>query len=578
MEGVQNDMTDKLTDYRCGCRPLPETYKLWPLYGAGFENLGRDGQPIEAPMPEYGPDQLLVRHDTNSLCFSDVKVIRAGQDHPRIFRDMGKEPVVLGHEVSMTVVGVGEDLKDQYSLGDRFIVQADIYVDGVNLAYGYMIQGAMSQYTVIDQRVLNGDHGNYLIPVQPETGYSETSLTEPWACVVTAYNLHYRDALKPGGTTWVIGAGGSDERQYTISDGFDESAHPARLLLTDVPADFASWLRERAESLGVEVVDVLDVASPPVDEIDDIILLGSDADLVEAASPRLAFLGIVAIAADGPFARKLNIDVGRIHYNRWLYIGGTGTDIARIYADVPARSELKPGGRAWFVGAGGPMGHMHVQRAIEMADGPSVVVCTDISELRLNDLCTAFSPDAEAKGIDFVCLNPLDKAAYDTGMARFKDEGFDDIVVMAPVPFVIADAATWLKPGGVMNVFAGVPRGTIAQLDLNDVCFRDARHIGHSGLTTEDMRTALGLVETGALSPNRLVSAIGSIDAAKDGWQAVADAVFPGKVVIYLHIKDLPLTPVTELADRLPSVHAKLRNGREWTEEAEEALLQEMLD
>ena len=34
-----------------------------------MENLGRDGKPIEAPMPKYGPAELLVRHDACGLCF-----------------------------------------------------------------------------------------------------------------------------------------------------------------------------------------------------------------------------------------------------------------------------------------------------------------------------------------------------------------------------------------------------------------------------------------------------------------------------------------------------------------------------
>ena len=74
------------------------------------------------------------------------------------------------------------------------------------------------------------------------------------------------------------------------------------------------------------------------------------------------------------------MDVGRVHYNRWVYVGGHGPDIAGAYADVPVRSTLKPGGRAWFVGAGGPMGRMHVQRAIQMPDGPATIVCTDVSD------------------------------------------------------------------------------------------------------------------------------------------------------------------------------------------------------
>jgi hypothetical protein len=73
------------------------------------------------------------------------------------------------------------------------------------------------------------------------------------------------------------------------------------------------------------------------------------------------------------------------------------------------------------------------------------------------------------------------------------------------------------------------------------------------------------------------VAAIGSLDAARDGLQAVQDAAFPGKVVIYPHIKELPLTAVPNLKDVLPSVYAKLRDGREWTVEAERELLRLML-
>ena len=33
-------MSDKLADYRHADAPLPEHNRLWPLYGAGIENLG----------------------------------------------------------------------------------------------------------------------------------------------------------------------------------------------------------------------------------------------------------------------------------------------------------------------------------------------------------------------------------------------------------------------------------------------------------------------------------------------------------------------------------------------------------
>jgi L-sorbose 1-phosphate reductase len=585
---------DAFETYRRGEARLPDKNRIWPLYGAGFENLGVNGQPIEVPMPEYGPDELLVRHDACGHCFSDIKVINAGQDHPRIYRDMSQHPIVLGHEVSLTVVGVGEQLVDQYKVGDRFIVQADIFVDGIGYAYGYEIEGGLSEYTVIDQRVLNGDHGNYLIPVQPDTGYAEAALTEPWACVIAAYELRYRAMLRPKGTMWVIGTGRARD-SYTISKGFDEYAHPARLMLTDVPEPFERWLRSQAEALGIEVVDVPELPDPATVEtddspvspaemvsasglgVDDIILLGADPDIIERASPNLASYGIMAIVDDASMARPVNLDVGRIHYNRWLYIGTTGSDIARAYSEVPTRATLKPGGAAWFVGAGGPMGRMHVQRAIESAETPGIMVCTDISNERLDELCTSFGDEATSKGIEFICLNPMEKAAYEEGMARFKASGFDDVIVLAPVPPVIADAATYLAPEGVMNIFAGVPRGKTARIDLSTAYLKQTRVIGHSASTIENMRSMLFQAEMGQLSPNRSVAAIGSLEAAWDGLKAVEDTAYPGKIVIYPHLKRLPLTGISELKETLPSVHAKLRNGMEWTIEAEQELLRLML-
>lgn len=570
-------MTDKLATYRRAQAPLPALNRLWPLYGPGFEHLGREGAPIDVPLPQVGPEQLLVRHDAVGLCFSDIKVIQAGQAHPRIYRDMSADPVVLGHEVSLTVVAVGENLRGQYQAGQRFIVQADIFLGGVSYAYGYELQGGLSQYNLIDWRVLNGDHGNYLLPVQPTTGYAESALTEPWACVIAAYQLEYRTALKPGGTAWIIGAGEGDDRPYTISAGFDERGHPARLLLTGVPAGFAAWLLSRAQALGVETIAVSDVADPPVEQVDDIILLGPHPELVEAASPRLAQSGVFALISDRPLARQVQVDLGRVHYNRWVYVGGRDPDIARAYAGTPVRSALRPGGRAWFVGAGGPMGRMHVQRAIQIAGSPAAIVCSDVSDLRLDDLCRSYAAEAAAKGIQFICLNPLEKEAYTAGLAPFKDQGFDDIVVLAPIPAAITEAAEYLAPKGVMNVFAGLTRGTMAPLELSDVFWKDVRVIGHSASTIADLQLMLHQAELGQLSPNRSVAAVGSLSAARAGLYAVKETLYPGKVVIYPQIKEFPLTALPELKDELPGVYALLKDGREWTVAAEEEFLRLLL-
>jgi D-arabinose 1-dehydrogenase-like Zn-dependent alcohol dehydrogenase len=579
-------MSERLTRYRRADAPLPKTNRLWPLYGAGFENLGREGGPITVPMPRPGPDELLVRHDAVGLCFSDIKVIRQGQEHTRIFKDMKADPVVLGHEVSMTVVEVGENLRDQYRVGQRFIIQADIYKDGVNYAYGYMIQGGLSEYAIIDQRVLNGDDGNYLLPVQPDTGYAESALTEPWACVIAAYELSYRTALKEGGLTWIIGTASARE-SYQISAGFDEGGHPSKVILTDVPAAFAAWVAGQAVRLGIEVVErngLLPgqygaVSELAPDGVDDIVVLGGDADVVESASPLMAMYGIVCIMAEEPMSRRVDVDVGRIHYHRWTYVGSTGSDVARAYSDRPIQSSLKPGGRALFVGAGGPMGRMHVQRALQLEDGPGTVVCTDISDARLQDMHDTFGGEADARGVKFLTLNPMNVEAYAEGMRRFQEMGgFDDIIVLAPVAAVISGASAYLAPQGVMNIFAGVLRGTMAQIDLSRVYLEGTRVIGHTASSIDDLRLMLFQAEHDLLAPNRSVAAVGSLEAASDGLQALQDAVYPGKVVIYPHIKPMPVTAVPALKDVLPSVHAKLENGRDWTVEAENEFLRVMLN
>ena len=218
-------------------------------------------------------------------------------------------------------------------------------IRGKNLAYGYWFQGGLSQYSRIGPDIYASDIGNNLIKVQPEKGYAEIALTEPWACVVAAYALDYRTAIKPGGSLWVIGTG--EDRPYRISAGFDETSHPSRLLMTDVPPRFADWLLRRSGELGIEVDQVPDLSALPLDFVDDIALLGADPSWLEKASPHLDHFGVIAIMAQEPMPRKAQVDVGRIHYHRWVYVGSSGLDVAAAYQESPVRTSLKPGGRYW---------------------------------------------------------------------------------------------------------------------------------------------------------------------------------------------------------------------------------------
>lgn len=127
-----------------------------------------------------------------------------------------------------------------------------------------------------------------------------------------------------------------------------------------------------------------------------------------------------------------------------------------------------------------------------------------------------------------------------------------------------------------MNIFAGIPRGNFASIDLNDIIFNKTRVIGHSASSVDDMKMMLNEVECGRLSTNMSVVAIGSLEAVPDGLKAVLAAKYPGKIVIFPNINPLSLTAVSDLEQILPSVYRKLKNGKTWTREAEIELLEIM--
>ncbi len=562
-------------------RAIPERQLAWTLYGKGLENMGKAGKPVEWPVPKPAANQLLARVDAAGLCFSDVKIIRLGNEHPRILgRDLQTEPSILGHEASLTIVEVGKELRGQFQVGDRFVVQADIYYQGKNLAFGYLLPGALEQYVLLGDEILRGDDGVYLVPVKQGTGYSEAALAEPWACVLCAYRQHPRTSIAPGGVVWVIGRPGCEQKGYHAGAFAYTSAVPRRILCTDVPETYLAALKGLALFAAIKVEQTaplaeLDVAALAGERgIDDIFILNADAEAIEKAAPALAKWGILNIVTDQPLARKASIDLGSIHYAYHAYVGCKGPDVSLGYVQK-RKPALVDGGKCWMLGGAGPMGQMHVQLAIERAGGPRLVVVSDIDNERLDTIPTRFAAAAKRYGKQLVCLNPkeLGEEAFDAKLRELAPQGFDDIVVFVPAASVVEQASEYLADSGMINLFAGIPRGTNAELDMGAIALRGIRYTGTSGSSIDDLRTAIAMTERGELSPNRSVAAIGGLAAARDGMQTVMEGTFPGKVVIYPQIVDLELTALPDLADKLPEVAAYLDPDGAWTKEAEAALL-----
>jgi len=121
-----------------------------------FEGPGRPLRLMERSIPEYSPDQVLIRVSACGVCRTDLHVVDGDLTEPKL-------PLVLGHEIVGTVEAVGEHVEG-LELGQRVGVPwlggtcaecAYCKQEQENLCdqavfTGYQIDGGYAEYTVAD--------------------------------------------------------------------------------------------------------------------------------------------------------------------------------------------------------------------------------------------------------------------------------------------------------------------------------------------------------------------------------------------------------------------------------------------
>jgi threonine dehydrogenase-like Zn-dependent dehydrogenase len=573
-------MTTQYEKYQNLYKKIPEQTQTWNLYGAGVENIGKDNHSEMFDVPEPADNQLLVRVDAVGLCFSDVKLINQGGSHPKLYnRDLKKEPTRLGHEATLTVVKVGDSLQKEYAIGERYAMQPDIYQNGKSTAYGYTVPGGLTQYHLIGPEVLETDAGSCLLKVSNEMGFAEAALLEPWGCVWASYTQRRRLDPKAGGVMWVQGQP-NDATVYGFSKGLDA---PEVVIATNVPEATLALIQNKAKNVivrnDVTADSLAELSNEYTDGVgfDDIVLLApTSANDVTNIAKQVARRGTLNMVGKKPLDGLVDADVGRLHYDYVAFVGNNGEDIADSYGEARNRCDLREDGLAVFVGAGGPMGQMHVQRAIEKKGGPKKVIVTDINDERLAEIEQRFAPLTKANGCEMITYNPMsrDDSLPEFVMANSDAEGADDVVVCVPNANIMAESASFMKDNGMLVLFAGVPNGTLAPVDFNSVYLSNAQYTGTSGLTIDDQTVVMENALSGNIAPAVCVAAIGGMNVAKAGIEAMIDARFPGKILIFPQFENLPLLGLDELAEQLPSVSEKLGEGNTWNREAEAALFE----
>ena len=520
-----------------------------------------------------GRHQILCRVEAVGLCFSDLKLLKQFSSHVRkseivsgidaeVLKEIpsyvpGEAATVPGHEAVVRIAAVGAGVED-FKIGERYLVQTDyrwVRTATSNAAFGYNLEGALQEYVLLDERIFTSPEGDsMMLPVSEELSGSAVALVEPWACVEDAYASAERQTLKAGGQMLVVAD--IEISRDTLANLFKRYGLPGQV----------TWVSKTPApgELDVEIKEAPSVLALADASFDDVLYFGCEPAVVEELFAKVALNGLLnIIQCGGKFGRDIVTMVGRVHYGGIRIIGTTGTEPAESMEIIPEGDEIRPGDKINIIGAGGPMGMMHVIRNIcQGVEGVSVFA-SDVDDNRLAALTKIAEPLARKNNVAYKAFNPTKEQP---------EEQFDYAALMAPIPALVAASVQSAAKGGLINIFAGIPATVAGEIDLDTYIEKRLYFIGTSGSTLEDMKLMLEKTETGRLDTNVSVAAVCGLDGATEGIRAVESRSIAGKIIVYPACKGLGLVRLDELNEKIPKVAKCLSNGL-WTKEAEDKLL-----
>ena len=363
---------------------IPDTMRALVLDGVGFERL----HIARVPTPRPGPRQMLARVDAAGICTSLIKLVEQGPAHRFLYGwDITCHPLILGDEGSVTLVQVGEELRDRYNPGQRYVIQPAVdhppinhcerYQDGgrgiEKIAVGYTLPGHLAEYILISEEVMAA---GCLISMPDESlPYAHAALAEPLSCVVSAQDHHVhllqqnpgtpRDVikgLKPGGVTVIIGAGAMGRMHVDLALSYRPRAIVAADLIEKRLELTRHLMTTRAQALGV-ALHVVDPAATDLQKLlvdltdgrgaDDVIVAVGSRQAIETAQHyggRGAVLNLFGGLKSGEDVVRL--DTGIVHYleiNVTGSSGGSPWDVARTL-ELMAAGEINAGKHISLIG------------------------------------------------------------------------------------------------------------------------------------------------------------------------------------------------------------------------------------
>jgi len=153
----------------------------------------------EAPTTSTGQGEIMVKVISCGICGSDIVE----------WYRLPRAPLVLGHEVGVEVVEIGEGVT-KYKTGDRLFIAPKVPC----LKCNYCLKGHYPQCNTVKNRLPGGFaeyilvpkelviSGSYLLP--DNVSYDQATFIEPLACVIRAQRLA---SIEEGQTVLILGSG-----------------------------------------------------------------------------------------------------------------------------------------------------------------------------------------------------------------------------------------------------------------------------------------------------------------------------------------------------------------------------------
>lgn len=534
--------------------------KVWYYMGQGMASFGIQDTWIEEEQAQPKPDEVLARVDAVAICASDIKMIRMGNEYP-LFKDRNfqENPAILGHELSLTIVQAGANLKNEWRPGMRIGIQPDVYKEQLRYCIGVNVEGGMQTYMLLHESVFHSDHGVTIFPVKETISYASVAQLEPNACVEAIYRPFAREQFAADKGLLIYAA--DDISSYDL----DMDLRHKRICLCTHNAN------KPAIACALETNSLQEAKALFSDGFEDVLILGNPStEILEEIIAHLCTDAVFCWLADKVSNQMVSCDIAQIHYSRISFLGTMTKQLSKAFAKERLNYELKSEGSLLVMGGAGAMGRIHTLRALMKSDGPSVIAVTARGRARLQVLLDDFSDVAYRNGKQLLGI-ATDEADWKMKLQQAVPAGFDDVVISAPGADPIEKGLCFLKQNGKLYLFSGTSYGNFTPLPLGAVVTHGARILASSGSTVQDELAVLKRVEDKTLNPDCNVVAVAGMNAVKEALIQAAQGTYPGKVILYPQLEHLPLLALSQL-DRVDEKLAAYVASYGWDRTAEKLL------